>query len=253
MKRLLVFALALACLFAFGALAEEVADDVAAEDEVIVAGQVDEEITTVEQNLDDAALNEETPSKEEPTTEEPTTEEATTEEPTGEEPTEEEPTVEEPTAEEPTAEEPAAEEPTAEEPTAEEPVKDEDEAEGVETVAEEAVVADAVDECEAEADESVEALPELPTAMDLTYTGEPQALVSDPGEGAFLYSLDGENYSAEIPTAINAGEYTVYYKPATDAEEIEEAEDLDATDSLTVTIAKADVTLIPPIAFNAED
>ena len=78
MKRLLVFALALACLFAFGALAEEVADDVAAEDEVIVAGQVDEEITTVEQNLDDAALNEETPSKEEPTTEEPTTEEPST-------------------------------------------------------------------------------------------------------------------------------------------------------------------------------
>lgn len=38
--------------------------------------------------------------------------------------------------------------------------------------------------------------PTPPTANKLTYTGEVQVLVTDEG---WLYSLDGENYSAEPP------------------------------------------------------
>ena len=126
-----------------------------------------------------------------------------------EEPTEEDPTEEEPTEEEPTEEEPTEEEPTEEEPT------------------EEASL-------DAESDN-------LPTANELTYTGEAQALVS--GEG-WLYALDGENYSAEPPTAINAGEYIVYYLPA-DAIDAE-------PQTLTVTIAKADVVFSAPVAATWE-
>ena len=87
---------------------------------------------------------------------------------------------------------------------------------------------------------SVEAAPALPTANALTYTGEAQALVS--GEG-WLYSLDGESYGPEIPTAVDAGEYAVYFKAAGDAE----------AQALTVVIAKADVVFIAPVAAATGD
>ncbi len=48
----------------------------------------------------------------------------------------------------------------------------------------------------------------------LVETGAPQALV-EAGEGAggtMMYSLDGENWSAEVPTATKAATYVVYYK-----------------------------------------
>ena len=124
---------------------------------------------------------------------------------------------EESTEEEPT-EEPANEEPTDEEPTDEEP------ADAVEIITEEEVVTD----------EALDAVVTIaPVALEgLTYTGEPQALVDGAG---YLYSLDGENFSEEIPTAVNAGEYTVQYR----LDESEPAQ-------LTVTIAKADVVFTPP-------
>ena len=54
-----------------------------------------------------------------------------------------------------------------------------------------------------------------PTAKDLTYTGEAQELIeagSTTG-GEMQYSLsENEGYSTDIPTAIHAGTYTVYYK-----------------------------------------
>ena len=74
----------------------------------------------------------------------------------------------------------------------------------------------------------------------LTYTGEAQALVS--AEGEWLFSLDGETYAAEIPAAVNAGEYTVYFKAAEDAE----------PQTLAVAIAKADVVFSPPEAAVGE-
>ena len=82
----------------------------------------------------------------------------------------------------------------------------------------------------------------LPTANALTYTGEPQALVT--GDGPWLYSTDGETYAADVPTAVNAGEYAVYYR---DAEAPESEPQL-----LTATIAKAEVTFTPPTAMTAE-
>ena len=77
-----------------------------------------------------------------------------------------------------------------------------------------------------------------PVANTLVYTGEAQALVSA-GEG-WLYSLDGEAFTADIPTAVDAGEYTVFFKAAEDA----------GAQALTVTVAKADVVLIPPEALS---
>jgi hypothetical protein len=73
------------------------------------------------------------------------------------------------------------------------------------------------------------------------YTGEPQVLVKLQ-EGAWLYSLDGESFSLEIPTAINVEEYTVYMK------EVEE-EAL----GVKVTIAKASVTFTPPVPNTTEE
>ncbi|MBQ3737269.1 MAG: InlB B-repeat-containing protein [Candidatus Methanomethylophilaceae archaeon] len=55
--------------------------------------------------------------------------------------------------------------------------------------------------------------PFVPTANELTYNGQPQQLVGvDPSWNVVLqYSLDGTNYSPEIPTATDAGTHTVYY------------------------------------------
>lgn len=162
----------------------------------------------------------------------------------------EEDTAEEVSTEEEPAEEKAVEDTaevvsTEEEPTEEEPalvgsVKGPSEQDVVEQ--------EETDETgQIEQTESFEELeaPILPVALDLSYTGEMQALVSGPDDGTVIYSLDGETFSTEIPTAINAGEYTVYYKFSTEGDE----ETAEAIVSLAVTIAKADVILIPPTAL----
>ena len=48
----------------------------------------------------------------------------------------------------------------------------------------------------------------------LTYTGSPQALVTAGAAegGELVYSVDGGSYSYNLPTAVNAGSYTVRYK-----------------------------------------
>lgn len=53
-----------------------------------------------------------------------------------------------------------------------------------------------------------------PQALELVYSGQAQALVSagETADGEVQYSLDGENWSAEIPTATEVGSYTVYYQ-----------------------------------------
>ena len=54
-----------------------------------------------------------------------------------------------------------------------------------------------------------------PTAKDdLAYTGAAQALINAGSTtgGTMQYSLDNDTWSTEIPTATNAGTYTVYYK-----------------------------------------
>ncbi|MBR0309491.1 MAG: hypothetical protein IJQ97_01280, partial [Paludibacteraceae bacterium] len=55
----------------------------------------------------------------------------------------------------------------------------------------------------------------VPAAVEaLQYTGAAQALITAGAaeHGTILYSLDGENYGTELPTALLAGAYTVYYK-----------------------------------------
>ncbi|MBQ8085092.1 MAG: leucine-rich repeat protein [Lachnospiraceae bacterium] len=78
-----------------------------------------------------------------------------------------------------------------------------------------------------------------PTAKTLTYTGSAQELVTAGSStfGTVLYSLDGQNYSADIPTGTAAETYTVYYK-------VEGSDNWDAVDAATVesTIAPKPVT-----------
>lgn len=57
-----------------------------------------------------------------------------------------------------------------------------------------------------------------PTAKELLYNGEAQELVN-PGNaegGTMLYSLDGVNYSEEVPTATELGSYLVWFYVAGD-------------------------------------
>ena len=79
-----------------------------------------------------------------------------------------------------------------------------------------------------------------PTANALTYNGAEQALVTagKTTGGTMLYRLGDSEWSEHIPTAKNAGKYTVWYKVQGDAEYADVAEQ-----SLTVTAAKKPVTV----------
>ena len=52
--------------------------------------------------------------------------------------------------------------------------------------------------------------------------------------GTMLYSLDGKTYTAELPTATDPGEYTIYYKVAGDASHIDSQ-----VQTVTSTISKS--------------
>ena len=79
-----------------------------------------------------------------------------------------------------------------------------------------------------------------PTANALTYNGAEQALVTagKTTGGTMLYRLDDSEWSEQIPTAKNAGEYTVWYKVQGNAEYADVAEQ-----SVIVTVAKKAVTV----------
>ena len=79
-----------------------------------------------------------------------------------------------------------------------------------------------------------------PTANALTYNGAEQALVTagKTTGGTMLYRLDNSEWSEQLPTAKNAGEYTVWYKVQGNAEYADVAEQ-----SLTVSAAKKSVTV----------
>ena len=87
-----------------------------------------------------------------------------------------------------------------------------------------------------------------PTAQELTYTGEAQALVTAGSAtgGTLQYSTDGTTYSAEIPTGTKADTYTVYYKVVGD----ENHSDTTA-ESVPVTIAKAEPDVEAPTDLTA--
>ena len=80
-----------------------------------------------------------------------------------------------------------------------------------------------------------------PTANALTYNGAEQALITagQTTGGTMLYRLGDSEWSEQLPTAKNAGEYTVWYKVQGDAEYADVAEQ-----SLTVTAAKKAVTVM---------
>lgn len=79
-----------------------------------------------------------------------------------------------------------------------------------------------------------------PTANALTYNGAEQALVTagKTTGGTMLYRLDNSEWSEQLPTAKNAGEYTVWYKVQGNAEYADVAEQ-----NVTVTVAKKSVTV----------
>ena len=78
-----------------------------------------------------------------------------------------------------------------------------------------------------------------PIANPLTYNGSEQELITTGSTdfGTLLYSLDGTNYSDAIPTATDAGTYTIYYK-------VEGSDNWHAVDAASVeaTIAQKAVT-----------
>ena len=80
-----------------------------------------------------------------------------------------------------------------------------------------------------------------PTANALTYNGTEQALVTagKTTGGTMLYRLGNSEWSEQLPTAKNAGEYTVWYKAQGNAEYADVAEQ-----SLPVTVAKKAVTVM---------
>ena len=79
-----------------------------------------------------------------------------------------------------------------------------------------------------------------PTANALTYNGAEQALVTagKTTGGTMLYRIDDSEWSEQIPTAKNAGEYTVWYKVQGNAEYADVAEQ-----NVTVIVAKKSVTV----------
>ena len=89
----------------------------------------------------------------------------------------------------------------------------------------------------------------LPTANTLTYTGQAQALVTA-GEatgGDMMYRLgDSGEFSADIPTGTNAGDYSVWYKVVGD----ENHSDTDPVE-VKITIAKATPAYTVPTGLTA--
>ncbi|MDY5983796.1 MAG: InlB B-repeat-containing protein, partial [Anaeroplasma sp.] len=86
----------------------------------------------------------------------------------------------------------------------------------------------------------------LPTPKELTYNGLAQELIraGSINVGSIEYSLDGNIYSENIPTATNAGNYTVYYRFVYDKTNYNQVEG----GNFTTIIAKANPTLVAPQA-----
>ena len=89
----------------------------------------------------------------------------------------------------------------------------------------------------------------LPTAKPLTYTGQAQELVTEGTAtgGEIQYSLSKDSgYSATVPTGINAGDYSVWYKVVGD----ENHSDTDPVE-VKITIAKATPAYTVPTGLTA--
>ncbi len=78
-----------------------------------------------------------------------------------------------------------------------------------------------------------------PKAVELTYNGSGQALVmaGSVEDGTMEYSLNGVDWSKDIPTATAAGSYSVFYRPAQDKNYSESQEGM-----VTATIKQKELT-----------
>ena len=81
-----------------------------------------------------------------------------------------------------------------------------------------------------------------PTAINPTYTGVAQALVNagTATGGTMMYSLDNDTWDVAVPTAKNAGDYTVYYKVIGDETH---ADYTPSPNIVAASIAKAPLTI----------
>ena len=87
-----------------------------------------------------------------------------------------------------------------------------------------------------------------PTAKILTYNGSEQELIN-PGNtttGTIQYKLGDGEYSTQIPTATNAGTYSIYYKVVGN----ENYNDVAEAGPISVTISKANSSGTPPTAIS---
>ena len=77
---------------------------------------------------------------------------------------------------------------------------------------------------------------------NMSYDGSAQELVvaGETNDGEMQYSLDNENWSTNVPTGVDAGEYTVYYKVIGD----ENHSDLIVDEPIRVMIAKTTQTIV---------
>ncbi|MBR6018297.1 MAG: InlB B-repeat-containing protein [Paludibacteraceae bacterium] len=79
-----------------------------------------------------------------------------------------------------------------------------------------------------------------PTTKSLTYNGSEQELINagSTNDGTLQYSLDETNWSANIPIATNAGNYTVYYRVVADDNHLD-----NPGSSVAVTISPAPLSI----------
>ena len=79
-----------------------------------------------------------------------------------------------------------------------------------------------------------------PEAVHTVYNGKSQKLVTEGSAagGTMRYSLDGRAWTTAVPSAADAGSYTVYYKAAGDGNHTDAA-----AESLSVTISKAAIRI----------
>ena len=83
---------------------------------------------------------------------------------------------------------------------------------------------------------------------ELVFNGEDQALISagEAENGTFQYSLDNAAFAAELPTGKDAKTYDVYYKVVGN----DNYNDIEFATPIEAAIAKADVTLTAPVAYD---
>lgn len=76
--------------------------------------------------------------------------------------------------------------------------------------------------------------------QDMVYNGTNQNLISEgkTNDGTLMYKLEDGEWTTELPTGLNAGDYTLFYKIVGDSNHNDSAES-----QLTITIAKAPVTI----------